>query len=291
VVDKKFQKNKNVKELKVSDIFARKFGLYRDLDDKIQHIVYVKYYDKGGCKEIQGMTRCREMNTVAVFARSLMYDGIDKEKFGILPSSIPFRGQVICVYPPLRKYGVEDMIIRAQLCLEHRYDYLNNHNIWPLKDKYSAQCGYKDKIIFPKKTAKLCQLYSQYQFKKDMYEPGGCAMIDEQYAIKYILEGGQRSDDKVSFFLNMMYHWKRNQIYFSDIWTKRGYTIRDVLKLLEYYDGRLVNPILKAMMFHECERDRVDKIYAWSSLVDKTDYTYRDSEKGGEIGEDFPDIK
>jgi len=269
--------------------------LYSEIDKKIRHIVYVRHENKGGYDEVSFMFRYQRINTVALITRALMYDGMDKERFGILPSSIPFRGQVICVFPPLREYRMEDMIIRAQQCLEHRYHYLNSHEIWPLRDKYSAQCGYKDKIIFPRKVRTLGSLYARYHTKKDAYEPVGCAVIDQGYAIKYLIEMVQDAEDKEFFFRGMLQSWKENISYWHDIWVERGYLLSDLFRLLINHDDSLTSPLLRAMTNLERERDKINIIYVQHPPKDKTNYQrYQGVDERKErqklLGEDFPDL-
>jgi len=243
VVDENY-KNGRLKKDYVRD---KKYGIYKEIAFDVEHIVYVKR--KKIHNELCGASyifEYRGKNMMSIFTRALMYPGIEDEEFGILPSSDPSRGQVICVYPPLRQYEVLELVTRAQDCVEHRYQYFINNKIWPSKDIFAAQCGYNLKIIFPKKSRVLGELYDQYEGKEDMYRHRFNGYLDERYAVDSILKHVYEAKDKVDFFVRLMRNWENPSNYWLGIWIKRYFLLQDVLIIIESKDPKLTKIIWEA---------------------------------------------
>jgi len=215
----------------------KRYGIYRDKALEVKHIVYIKrqhMYDS--VTETPYIRKQGSSNTMAVCMRVQMHDRIDLKDFGILPSSFPNRGQVICVFPPLREYKIQDMVKRAQMCLEHRYLYMNTGVLWPNKDMYATQCGYNQRIILPRKARSFTESYFRYRGKTDMYVSGGFGCIDEDYASTILTRQIAMQKDKMRLVAEMSQNWASPSFFWLGIWRQRNYTLMDIIELVEKWD-------------------------------------------------------
>jgi len=241
VVDNNYKSGR----LKKGHICERRYGIYKTLADDVEHIVYIKKNDKNFVCDASYMFEYRGRNMMSIFTRTLMYPGIEDGEFGLLPSSDPSQGQVICVYPPLREYDVNALVRRAQDCLEHRYQYFIDNKIWPSKDILAEQCGYNLKIIFPKRGWDL-KCLDRYKGKDDMYKNSYCGYLDERYAVNSIIRRIYQSEDKLDFIIGLMRNWKNPSNYWLGIWIKRYFYLCDVLLIIQDKDPRLIKLIWEA---------------------------------------------
>jgi len=222
-------------------------------------ICFIKERKNEGRQNVKSILEHDHNYAVCTFTRSVLYNGIQHGDFGLLPSSDPRRGQVMCVYPPMQTYDHDMLAVRAWRCMMHRYHYMNTGILWPQIDDMGKKCGYMDRYILPRATRVPGQYYQSYKGLQDFWMGWSTTRLDEKFMMDELVRKIRCTYNKDAFILRILnLKYTQDRAPWLRLWTDNNYEADYILDLMRNRGEDMVYLIDKNIKAHEEHDKRCD---------------------------------
>jgi len=207
--------------LRLSDEHVKKkiFGAFSEVDPWVDHAIYISDnpHNKDVLDVVELMDHVDEA-AICTFVRVRLFKTIGEiGEYGLLPSSCPGQGQVICIYPPTHTYDKLVLAQRARNFMMQRYEYLNTDIIWAKIDVFADVCGYGNKYILPQISLYFGQHYGTYENKDDFFTGKIKRVIDEKFMFEMLMRKLSRESTQERYVLRII---QSDYIRFKDSWLR-----------------------------------------------------------------------
>jgi hypothetical protein len=255
---------------------AKKYGVYSRVDKTIPYGIFhdngSKCHNFKGKKPIYCTVDVMSIFNISVLQTDVRFHALrahmapDMKKqhdYSYLPCSLAHNAQVICLYPPVGGFDLNDLASRSAIANYIRNDWVITKRLWYTVDKFRGDCGYLDPIIIPMTRTKI-EKEADYSGKSiaidcvDIVEvPMGMALpfkdrrapkkIDEEDLIMAVIREMAGSNQIEYYVTKFILAWPTNTNYMPVTnWKEHtGKTYKELIDILVARSTKNKSKILK----------------------------------------------
>jgi len=195
------------------------FGAFSEVDPWVDHAIYISDnpHNKDALDVVELMEHVDE-SAICTFVRIRLFKTIGEiGEYGLLPSSCPGQGQVICIYPPTHTYDKIVLAQRARNFMMQRYEFLNTNIIWAKVDVFADACGYGNRYILPQVSSYFGQHYQSYEGNDDFFTGRTKKVIDQKYMFEMLMRKLSQESTRERYIMKIV---QSEYVRFKDSWLR-----------------------------------------------------------------------